>query len=77
MSQIIFCTPIPLTVLLAHTGNNLKPLRGLLLEGVPVYSLNIVQTASAETMQPHRYGAETEAFAGKEYFFIYLLRANE
>ena len=66
MSQIILCTPILLTVLLAHTGNNLKLLRDLLLEGIPVYSLNILQTASAEIMQLHRYETETDAFAGKE-----------
>lgn len=77
MSQIIFCTPVPLTVLLAHTGNNLKLLRDLLLEGIPVYSLNTVQTASPEILQLHRYEAETDAFAGKEYYFVYLLRSNE
>jgi len=66
MCQIIFCTPIPLTVLLAHTGNNLKLLSDLLLEGIPAHSLIIVQTASTGIMQLHGYEVETDVFAGKE-----------
>lgn len=64
LDQILHFTSLPLTVILAYTGNNLKLLRNLLLEGIPVYCFIIVQIASTEIMQLHRH--ETDAFTGKK-----------